>query len=373
MKFLNLDVYKLNKKLKEKKLICFGAGRVLDDFINVYHEFGFEKKIEFIIDNDTKKVNTQKNIAEHNIKIILLERFCKDYPVEDFIIMITCADCATIYEQLEQVKQLNNVECCISHFVRDLTNETDEKNRIYPKKMRIYKEAVIPRVIHYCWFGNKEIPEQNRKWLDSWRKFCPDYKIVEWNEKNYDVTKNKYMHEAYNAEKWGFVSDYARLDIIFNQGGIYLDTDVELIKSLDELLYQDAFMGMSGNRNISLGLGFGARQGLEIIEKLRCEYDCCSFYAEDGSMDLTTVAVRQIPFFEKLGYQKNGEFQMLENVTIYPEKFLAGKSAFTGEIRPTKHTFAIHHYDASWVSEEQKMSTKRREKLFKVLCRGEVE
>ena len=102
---------------------------------------------------------------------------------------------------------------------------------------------MIPKIIHYCWFGGAELPEKDRKCIESWKKFCPDYQIIEWNENNYDVTKNTYMYQAYQAKKWGFVPDYARLDIIYQHGGIYLDTDVELVKNLDSLLENDAFMG----------------------------------------------------------------------------------------------------------------------------------
>ncbi|RKW32245.1 MAG: glycosyl transferase, partial [Lachnoanaerobaculum sp.] len=108
---------------------------------------------------------------------------------------------------------------------------------------------MIPKVIHYCWFGGKPLPKIARKCIQSWKRFCPDYEIVEWNEKNYDIHKNSYMEEAYLQKKWGFVPDFARLDIIYQNGGIYLDTDVELIRPLDELLYHRAYMGFEGERD----------------------------------------------------------------------------------------------------------------------------
>ncbi len=370
MKLMNADIYRLNEKLAKKKLVCFGAGKLFKDYLDIYREFGFEKRIEFIMDNDIKKCDTKISVGDQNIRIISLRKFCMDYDTKNYMILITCADCVEIYEQLRQIEKLKDVECYIFQFVRALTNETDERNRFYPEDLRIYKEAVIPKVIHYCWFGHKKIPGQNREWMDSWAKYCPDYEIVEWNEENYDMKKNTYMYEAYKAEKWGFVSDYARLDIIYNHGGIYFDTDVEIIKNLDELLYQDAFAGVDGSRKISLGLGFGARRNLDLIRELRDGYNERSFYSGDGVMDLTAIPTLQIPFFEELGYVSNGEYQRVGNLTVYPEKVLAGKCCFTGNINPTENTFAIHHYDGSWNSKEKRRRAERQQALYKKLCDG---
>lgn len=358
MKLLNVDLYQL-KDIK-KKIVCFGAGKMLHNFIKDYSKFEIEKEIELILDNDRKKDGLQINVGVQKIDVISVEKYCENYPVKDFIILISCADAVSIYDQLQHVERLKDVECCILSFVRGMTNETDERNRYYPENLRLYDTPVIPKIIHYCWFGEKEIPEQNKKWIASWKKYCPDYEIIEWNESNYDVKKNRYMYDAYQAGKWGFVSDYAELDIIYHYGGIYLDTDVEIVKNLDELLYQDAFMGVDGSKNISLGLGFGARPYFYLIKELMDEYDGRSFYFSDGSMNITAAPTLQIPFFNKLGYINNGEYQQIGNLVVYPEKVLSGKCSYTGRICPTVHTFSIHHYDGSWASEEIK---KRKEKL----------
>ena len=100
---------------------------------------------------------------------------------------------------------------------------------------------MIPKVIHYCWFGGNPLPDEAKRCIDSWKKYCPDYKIIEWNESNYDVNSNEYMKAAYNEKKWAFVSDYARVDVVYRYGGIYMDTDVELIKPLDKFLYQSPY------------------------------------------------------------------------------------------------------------------------------------
>lgn len=119
---------------------------------------------------------------------------------------------------------------------------------------------MIPKIIHYCWFGGGELPQMQKKCIESWKKFCPDYEIKEWNESNYDVHKVPYISEAYDAGKMAFVSDYARLDIIYKHGGIYLDTDVEIIKSLEPLLEHTCFLGAERDGIVATGLGFGAER-----------------------------------------------------------------------------------------------------------------
>ena len=119
---------------------------------------------------------------------------------------------------------------------------------------------MIPKVIHYCWFGGNPIPEKDRRYIEGWKEKCPDYEIIEWNERNYDVSKNKYMAQAYEEKKWGFVSDYARLDLVYQYGGIYFDTDVELLKPLDNLLELEMFCGFESTKYVNFGIGFGAEK-----------------------------------------------------------------------------------------------------------------
>lgn len=371
MKLVNIDIYQLNEKLEYKKLACFGAGKMLRNFIESFGQADFVKKIGFIIDNDKKKQNTIIELYNRSLNIISINKFCSDCQMEDYIILITTDDAVSVFEQLDQVDKLKDVECCMAAFVRGKTNEEDEKNRHYPTNLRIYDKPVIPKVIHYCWFGGGKIPEQNKAWISDWRKCCPDYEIIEWNEHNYDVKKNTYMYEAYRKKKWAFVSDYAELDIIYQYGGIYLDTDVEIIKNIDELLYQDAFVGIDGSRNISLGLGFGAIPQFQIIKALRDEYNERFFCSTDGTINATAAPTLQIPFFRKLGYLNNGEYQRIQNLSVYPEKVLSGKCSYTGSVNPTKNTFLIHHYDGSWAADGKKRRVRKLHELYKKISNEE--
>ena len=211
----------------------------------------------------------------------------------------------------------------------------------------------IPKIIHYCWFGKKAKPQLIEKCITSWKKILVDYEIIEWNEDNYDIKKNRYMLQAYEKKKWGFVPDYARLDIIYNHGGIYLDTDVELVKNIDDLLYQRGFAGFESDQYVALGLGFGAVAGNKIIKGMLDAYEHYDFVDGNGNMNLTSSPILQTEYLLKHGLKQNGEYQILENeFTIYPEKKLCGKSLYSRRINITSHTCAIHHYDGSWLDEE---------------------
>lgn len=219
---------------------------------------------------------------------------------------------------------------------------------------------MIPKIIHYCWFGKSPLPEKDKKCIESWKKYCPDYEIIEWNEDNYDVNINQYMKAAYKEKKWGFVPDYARFDIIFNHGGFYLDTDVELIKSLDELRHNTGYMGFEGKIWINGGIGFGAEAGNETIRALRDMYDSISFYNEDGSLNLQPSPYYITDLLTNMGLIRNDSFQNVGELKIYPTEYFAAKDYETGVLSLTKNTISIHQYNASWQSGKKKRAQKIR-------------
>ena len=140
---------------------------------------------------------------------------------------------------------------------------------------------MIPKIIHYCWFGGNPLPESAHNFIKSWKKFNPDYKIKEWNESNFDVHCCRYVEEAYNAKKWAFVSDYARFHALYNEGGIYFDTDIKVLKSFDDLLDCGAFFGF-GWKTLTLPV-FGASKGLNCFKLILDYYNSRNFIRKDGS------------------------------------------------------------------------------------------
>jgi mannosyltransferase OCH1-like enzyme len=221
----------------------------------------------------------------------------------------------------------------------------------------------IPKIIHYCWFGGNPLPEDAVACIESWKKFCPDYEIIEWNETNYDIKKNSYMNQAYQHRKWGFVPDYARLDIIYTHGGVYLDTDVELIKPLDDLLELEAFAGVESNSEyVALGLGFGARPHDELIKALRDYYDELSFVKENGELNITPAPIVNHAVLLENGYSFSKKVNQCKTLTIFPSEYFCPKDCITNKIKTTPNTYSIHHYDSSWISDEKRYAKNFRER-----------
>lgn len=216
----------------------------------------------------------------------------------------------------------------------------------------------IPKVIHYCWFGKGEMPKLAKKCIKSWKKYCPDYEIVCHNEDNFDLLQNRYMREAYEAGKWAFVSDVARLKIIYDNGGIYLDTDVELIKPIDDLLKLDGFMGFDEKGIVATGLGFGAQKGNKIVSEFLKDYDNIPFTLPDGSYDLTPCPDRNTESLKRLGMDVNNKNQKFMDMTFLPSEFLCPMDYYTGKKTITENTYSIHHYSASWTSKVTKRTTR---------------
>jgi len=225
---------------------------------------------------------------------------------------------------------------------------------------------LIPKVIHYCWVGGKPLPEKHRACIASWRRMMPDAEIKEWNETNYDFHQNAYMDEAYRAKKWGFVPDYARLDIVYRYGGIYLDTDVEMLKPLDPLL--DApFCGFESKENVALGLIFAAEAGNETIRRLRDAYDGLHFLNEDGSVNQKPSPVLQTEELRKLGLRDDdGAVQRVAGLKVYPKDYFAPKT-LDGDCTLTANTYCIHHYEASWMPIRWRVFRKARRMLEALL------
>ena len=214
---------------------------------------------------------------------------------------------------------------------------------------------MIPKKIHYCWFGGNPLPDDVRKYIATWKEYCPDYEIIEWNEQNFDIRCNDYVREAYEAKKWAFVADYARLKVLYDFGGIYMDTDVELVKSFDNLLNCQAFMCFENDRSVSIGT-LGAEKNSSLVLEFLSVYQNRHFLKKNGSYDTTTnLKIVTKILTQNHGLKTNGNMQILGDVYIYPMDYFIAKSYRLGWIQRTNNTYAIHHYSASWVNDEEKL------------------
>ena len=215
---------------------------------------------------------------------------------------------------------------------------------------------MIPKVIHYCWFGRNPLPASAQKCIASWRKFLPDYEIREWNEDNFDVNIIPYTAQAYQARKWAFVSDYARMWILYHHGGLYFDTDVEVIAPMDDIIRRGPFMGIEvpgapGQLpKVAPGLGLGVEPGHPIYRALLDHYANQQFLDADGNILGGTVVTHNTQVLAEHGLQPTNDLQQVDGIWIYPIDYFNPLDDATGRLNKTANTRSIHWYSKTWVS-----------------------
>ena len=223
---------------------------------------------------------------------------------------------------------------------------------------------MIPKIVHYCWFGKKPLPQMALKCIESWRKYLPDYDIIEWNEDNFDVNMIPYTKEAYKAKKFAFVSDYARFWILYKYGGIYFDTDVEVIRPMDDIIARGPFMGCENDAgdmsvaSVAPGLGLGVNPGLAFYKMMLEKYATLHFENINGTQNLTTIVEYTTEMLCTYGLQNIKEIQCIENIYVYPVDYFCPISVKDGKLRVTNNTRTIHHFAQSWQSPIRKYARK---------------
>lgn len=210
---------------------------------------------------------------------------------------------------------------------------------------------MIPKTIHYCWFGGNPLPENIQRFIETWKKYCPGYQIKEWNESNFDIHSLPYVEEAYTNKKWAFVSDVARLNALVSEGGIYMDTDVEVLRNLDNLLTDNAFLGFEGSQYIATNM-MGCEANHPFFKHFLDSYSSRRFVKEDGSLDQTTNVEEITKLLQtKYNLQMNGEEQMVSDIHIYPTDRFSPYDYITGRLTKTPNTYTIHWFDKSWIKQ----------------------
>lgn len=227
---------------------------------------------------------------------------------------------------------------------------------------------MIPKKIHYCWFGKGEKSEQIQACIASWRRFCPDYEIIEWNEENFDLDCIPYVAYAYKNKSYAHLTDYARLKIVYENGGIYLDTDVELIASLDRFLSHESFFAMQHSMEVATGLGFGAVAGAAILVELMKNYERKTVTERDGFLTETCVETDR-SVFERRGLAASVEVMYLCDTVVYPPRFFDPKDFETGKTSVTTDTVSIHHYSRTWHDKCEKLICDRYARLLELYGR----
>ena len=249
---------------------------------------------------------------------------------------------------------------------------------------------MIPKIIHYCWFGGNPLPESAKKCIASWRKYLPDYEIWQWSEEplcdndnenvlydkilSFDVNSIPYTQQAYEAKKYAFVSDYARFWVLYHYGGLYFDTDVELIANMDEIVARGAFMGLEidglkkGTKiAINPGLGLGAEAELPIYQEILNGFAGMDYYGADGKRSNYTMIPMVTDLFLGKGLEANGKVQSICDVTIYPQRFFNPYNGVTGELSITSDTHSIHWYSATWMETKSKWIVKLKRTIRSII------
>lgn len=213
---------------------------------------------------------------------------------------------------------------------------------------------MIPKIIHYCWFGRSPLPSSAKRCIASWKKYLPDYEIKEWNEDNFDVNRIPYTRDAYAAKKYAFVSDYARFWVLYHYGGVYFDTDVEVIRPMDVFIAKGPFMGWekpgsTGVYSIAPGLGLAANKEQPLYQEILHGFEHLNFYDENGERNNYSMIPLVTDLLTQKGLKKDGSMQVIDNVILYPSEYLCPMEYFTGKVTITDNTYAIHWYTMTWL------------------------
>ncbi len=354
----------LMKEIQNKKLVCFGAGGHFDTVMSLYASYSLEEQVAAIVDNNASHYAGYKQFRQKKYQVISFEEFVQSFHRDDTVLLVTNNIYAMdIVDQLDREQALAGLNVYIGTFLSEASDKMREFDIVSTGNIQ------IPKVIHYCWFGNNEIPKEYRSCMDSWEKFCPEYEIRRWDETNFDISINQYMYQAYQNKKWAFVSDYARLKIIYDYGGIYLDCDVELLKNPDVFLSEKMFCGFEDNNFINLGLGYGAVARHPYLKRLMEYYDTLDFVNQDGSLNMVPCPVYQTEILKTFGFMDDNYYQKKDDITVFPTDVFSPVSGW-GTGRITDKSYMLHHYCASWQSKED--VKKAKEMYQRYLERREI-
>lgn len=351
-----------------KNIVFWGAGaigRVLIPYI--CNQYGLDRRVSGYIDNNPAKQGEEVALISKKVKIYsaaFLESLCAG----EYVLMITNGDFYPIIEQLNGMPGMANVQVCIAPVIQLWEKAESKITGIYKSST----EPLIPKIIHYCWFSGLPIPEKLENCMESWHEKCPDYEIVRWDESNFDYKKYLYTRQAYEAEKWGFIPDIVRLEILYEYGGFYLDTDVELLKGLDDLRYQQGFCGREDWGHVNFGGGSGCVKHLDIVGELLDFRKDMPFLLPDGQYNVETSGYFETkPLMDK-GLSITNRTEIVNGFTVYASEFFHPYNYISGKENITAQTVSIHYFSGSWLGEEGvRYRRKSREKFETVLGRLE--
>lgn len=343
-----------------KKIIVYGAGMIGKVIVPyLIAEYNLYDYLLCFIDGDIRKKGRTVYVGGREYGITTPDYLEK--ADDECILLITNSRFFPIINFLDSIPELDNIDGYIIPMMQIYELENARSIIIERKK----DKPAIPKKIHYCWFGRKELPNFLKKCICSWREMCPDYEVIEWNEDNYDVNRHSFTQEAYESQRYGFVSDVARLDILYENGGIYMDTDVMLNKNLDELLYQDGFVGTEKWGNVNTGGGCGFTAGHPMLKELLQYREQFHFVLDDGSLNTETNGVYETIPFMRRGFNPNNMLQTVGGVTIYPSYVNHPYDYMSCELHYREATVSVHYFYGGWMEEDEKLNRKKTQEKYK--------
>ena len=351
--------FAMSIRSSQNRIVIFGAGVIgqvtTPEIMRIYGLLPF---IECYIDNDEEKWETIISICEKRLSIHSPEylKACK----RSTVLLLNVSRFSDVLNQLEGMECTTEMDCyimpmmCIHNFCYQKSGG----------KAIMSGSPLIPKKIHYMWLGKQKIPHKLQKCIDSWKRFCPDYEIIRWDENNYDIVKIPYMKEAYEAGAYGFVPDYARLDILFNNGGIYMDTDVEILRGLDSLLYQEAFCGVEKWQVLNFGGCSGAVKGHPMLKRFLDARAQISFIDKNGKKNKTTCGFYDTRVAIEHGYVIDGTTQNIGGMNIYASDYFHPYDYMSGSVQCTEHTYSVHWFNGGWLDENMRMENEEAVRRF---------
>ena len=350
MKFINCSYDNFLNRLGDRKIVQFGASSVWHYFFSMFPNIGKEvvEKTAFIVDNSAERQGGTFRIGENELPV-KAPAAMKDESSFVILIMISIAYHESICKQLLEMNLPEDTEVYSLFLMTSSFSKAD--NSAVDEYFKGRTEKMIPAKIHSFWFSGEEKPELYQRCVDSWHRFCPDFEIFEWNADNYDLTKNEYMYEAYKNRKWAFASDFARLDILKEHGGIYMDMDVELIASIEPLLYADSFFCRQEDGALELGSGFGVPKGDELIGKLLGAYKGRKLFLHDGTMDMTPQPEILSNLLRQNGFTKNHNSQVIDGRLFLSNDYI---TCYSGEESIRNARYGIHWHNAGWLPDKDR-------------------
>lgn len=365
MKTLNADIDEFVRYVSDKNLYIYGIGNVFQR-LQKQEFFGqLHKSVKGYLDN--RKANTTIQVLGQDF-IVREIGFLKT--VEQAVVLL----CGTkymdeMYNILSGQNLSDDVECFVLPLIWAVSGGQDDRN--IKALLNSTNDAVqkIEKKIHCFWFSGDQKPVKYQRCIDSWEKICPDYEILEWNADNYEIEKNSFMKQAFASKKWAFVSDYARLDVVYRYGGIYLDMDVELLKTFDPLLHFNAFFNFGTQNDIDLGSGFGSVKNNPVIGSLLDLYQDREFLDKKGKPMIESYMqpklIREI--LAANGFDMNGNMQLKNDMIVLPRKYYTPiDDFFLQNFVQCDDTRGIHHYNAGWWTKEWQNERDRHMRWAKI-------